>query len=129
MRFNLFHIIFLIFISLILLSSLGCQEDVQEPIYEIQIHLQGGFDNDIVELKFDGESVFKDKISTNNVLGIATVFVVGTNKGSHTLEVFTKEKEALFAFKVKTDLSIGINYDSDTQEITAIYSDEGFVYD
>ena len=121
----------LLLFSLFTILQFSCTRPIkQEELNQLlAVHLQSGFDNDIVRVKFDGELVFDKKVTTINVLGFADGFSVDTHKGPHTLEIETKGKDALFAFDLKGELSIGISYIIDNRNITVVYSKEGFVYD
>jgi hypothetical protein len=58
----------------------------------VRIDLQYDFDNDLVVVEFDGLRVFRDRVSTNDVLSLAKMVDLSVSEGEHSVRVVVNGK-------------------------------------
>lgn len=96
----------------------------------LHIHLQGGFDHDHVNISVDGNTVFEDTVTTNNVLGLAHSFDIEKNHGTHQIGVNVNNVVSVIdSFDLNSELWVGITYFDFTDNITIEYSNIPYMYE
>jgi hypothetical protein len=114
----------LLFVAVITVSSLlGCSESTQPPMREVFVSLEveSAFQNDLVKLSVDGQTLLNSRISTNYVLSLA--WSSGLQKISdayHLLDFAVIEYgvREVYSIDVANDTStITIRFDKSTKQI------------
>lgn len=96
----------------------------------LHIHLQGGFDHNYVKIDIDGNTVFEDTVTTNNVLGLAHSFDIEKNHGTHQVGINVNNMaSAIDTFDLHSELWLGITYFDFTDNITIEYSNIPYMYE
>jgi hypothetical protein len=126
------------FIFLMLLGLLNaCKKDSNPVPLEgdltLGVDVQSSFEQDVVQVIIDGETVINKQLQTNYVLGVCMhdgQVITTRNEGSHEIKVIVNNIITRSeTFSMSNDRYIGINYNRQTNEITFIYSDQRFMYD
>ncbi len=97
------------------------------------VDVQSSFNQDNVRVTIDGQELLHKDLQTNYVLGFCYQdgqLITATKSGEHEITVtvnnITTKTET---FNLQNNLYIGINYNSQTNEISFIYSGQRFLYE
>lgn len=123
--------------AVVAVFSFHCKKD--EPLESLHlipntpllsIDLQGGFDNDSVQVTLDGKELFSKNVTTNPLLSLAYSRRTSVSDGRHKIKVLiinagdTNETE----FMMQDTLTISVNYNKNTHEITFGFFNELLFY-
>ncbi len=81
------HIRFYTIFALLVLMATSCQNGTINEDERVYLHIQSSFSNDQVQVKFDGNEVYNNLVSTNHVLGLADVDSTTLTSGNHEIAV------------------------------------------
>ncbi|MEZ4702968.1 MAG: hypothetical protein R2834_21730 [Rhodothermales bacterium] len=107
----------------------GCSALSPGETQPLAIHLQGGYEADDVEVWVDDDVVFRSRITTNNVLGLAQEVEIERKEGRHIVTVRVNgETTGTRSILLRAPLFVGISYNEAEDRILFVVSEEGFVY-
>jgi len=116
-------IIFQLFASLIISS---CPLVVKQDV--ITIDFQNGFNNHLVEIVYNENLLYKDRVTTDEMEGFAASFNLSVNRSDECTLVVNGDKKYDIKFDVNKPY-IGINYLIENDSIQLFFSSEEFLYD
>jgi hypothetical protein len=120
----------ILFTSLVLLLFTACRKANNPTVYDLGVDVQTNFDKDHVQVLIDNQPLLNTQVTTNDLLGFATIISTANTEGKHTIKVVingnTIQSES---FTQSGELYIGINRNKMTGAITFRFSPHRFVYD
>ncbi len=125
-----------IFLMLLALFS-ACKKDSNpgpvEGDFKLGVDVQSSFNQDMVQVIIDGETVLNKRLQTMNVLSVCLVdgqVTTRRNEGTHEIKAIVNNTVTRTeTFSMNNDLYIGVNYDPQTNGVSFIYSNQRFMYD
>jgi hypothetical protein len=122
------QILLLVFFALM---SCDCDEDNAPETFKLGVDVQASFENDFVNVTIDSREIVNENVSTNHLLGVTEARkVVDIDRGEHIIRVIINGTETKNeSFSVTREKYIGVGLNTDSGEITILYSDQPFGYD
>jgi hypothetical protein len=121
-----FCLLVLLLIGLTALQSCRCSKE--NNAYTVGIDLQSDFKNDVVSVEIDGQRIFQNRATTNEVAGMAESIRTRCTEGIHTIRITVNGITKADQFNLTKCQFLGINYFSAMQQISISYYNQPFSY-
>jgi hypothetical protein len=90
----------------------------------IEVHLWQTYRSDRVEVTIDGQPVFSDEVTTDDVLSLAETIPVTLSEGAHRIGVTVNDSvEEVVKFSTRDLAVIAVSYSPEEQELTFDFLD------
>jgi len=111
----------------------GCDSaDLEAPSgpEAVRIDLQWNFEDDFVEIELDGDLVFAERVTTNDLLSLAKIVDYSLPAGEHTVHAVVNGRyHAAAQFVAGSIAVVAIRFDGGRKEVEIELSEEPFWYD
>ena len=112
------HVLIILFLSLIFTFCKNGTEPERKKAEVFEIWLESGFQNNSVQIEFDGNLVFGDTVSTDSIFLVGAIIPLDVIQGSHHLRVVVNTScDADTTLKVGDSLYVAVNYNRNPQKI------------
>jgi len=116
-------------IPLLLLLFTACRKTSNPAVFDLGVHLQGGFDQDHVEVFIDNQPLLKAGVTTELSLGVAKAISTTATEGNHSLKIIVNGSDIKTeSFSQSNNLYIGVQYNKSTKKIETVYSLRPYAY-
>ncbi len=79
--------------------------------HAFEVHLNNGFDDDRVRVEIDGQTVFDERVTTDDVWSLAEVLKLQRPEGTHHIRaVVNGSEEGAASFELDRELFIHVRY-------------------
>jgi hypothetical protein len=119
----------LLIIPLALLLLVSCRKTNNPTVFALQVDMQENFAGDNVLVYIDNQPLLNKKVTSDAALGFGGSVSTANTEGNHTIKVIVNDKVVTSEnFTQKSDLYIGIGYNTTAKTVSIVYSADGFGY-
>lgn len=121
-----------IILTVFLLSTLfmACRKSNGPAVFDLGVDLQHNFTGDDVQVYIDGQTLYNNQATTNDVWRLAGSIGTTNSEGKHSIKVVVNGSTVTSEdFEQHSNLYIGIAYDQSLKKVSFVYSPKKFIYD